>query len=447
MRQLSIGLAALVAVIALIAATRGFGPSGPKLEHREPTGTARFDTGVLLVLSDADMAATGYADNRTRQTTGVRDTLTQLTELGANAQRREQFVSNSVVGWPGASVTSHDGHYLYVVENQGEIADDVDVLDDPYTASPGQSLTTIRLDGNAAPVIRPVCANPSSVSIMPDNSALLVSCLDANTPLVWVSLDEGVPVTIRPLTVGGGVESTSERKPGYGYARLSPDGRLIAATIGDRVVRFLQVDPNGTSASILGEDLVFEDGWLSMGRWSADSRHWIQVDVGWGPGPLDAVLNSAGRLMSIRPAASGTHEIVSQVYTSLSPEGVEFAPDGSTIAVANMERSYLPHGLPFALFKRSKASSLSLVSFDEPSGALAVADGPVRMDAILPEDVMFDDDGDALAVVSYQDSKKGVPQNAWLEIYAIDDGARIRPTGQRVELVRGAHDMEIVRRR
>ena len=34
-----------------------------------------------------------------------------------------------------------------------------------------------------------------------------------------------------------------------------------------------------------------------------------------------------------------------------------------------------------------------------------------------------------------------------LEIYAIDDGARIRPTGQRVELVRGAHDMEIVRRR
>ena len=448
MKRLGLVLLGALALLALIGATRGFGPGGPRLIDRAPEGTVQFDTGALIVLSDADMAGTGYADGLTRQTPGVRDTLTVLTGLDSDPQRSESFVSNSVVGWPGASVTSPDGRFLYVVENQGEIADDIETLDDPYTASPGRMLSVVALDGSRETTTRDVCTNPSSVSITPEGRALLVSCLSAQTPLVWVTLsDDGSVEDHSPLRVIGGEGSTLDRKPGYGFARLSPDGQTVAATIGDQAVQFLSVKPATATATVIGEALTFPESWLAMGRWAPDGRHWIQADVGWGPGPMDAVFNSAGRLIAIRPGADGAHEVVSQAYTSLSPEGVEFSPDGTLIAVANMERSYLPHGLPYALFKRSQSSSLSLVTFDADTGELSVADGPVRMDAILPEDVMFDDNGDALAVVSYQDTKRGTPQSAWLEIYAIDPGPRIRPTGQRIPLVRGAHDMEIVRAR
>ena len=445
MKRILFVILALLAFIVVIAMTRGFGPGGPAVDDRGANGTASFDTGTLLVLSDADMAGTGYADGKTLQVAGQRDTLTLLGDLsGDTPTRSETFASNSVVGWPAASVTSSDGRYVYIIENQGEIDDAITKLDDPYNASPGRQVTAIRLDDGSLTATRlDVCTNPSAVSIMPDDSALMISCLDAERPVMRIDLADGVPFRAVPLA--GAVPAPSERKSGFGFSRLSPDGRHVVTTSGDQNIQFFRID--GDRVEAIGEAITFPDMWLAMGRWSADGRHVVFADTGWGPGDMDAVLNKPGHLVSIAFDPDGAHREVSRVATSQSPEGMEFNPQGDLIAVANMERSYLPHGLPYDLFKRSDYSSLSLVTFDSKTGALRVVDGPVRTEAILPEDVMFDDDGDALALLSYQETKRGTPRSAWMDIYAIDDGPTIRPTGQRITLPRGAHDFEIVRGR
>ncbi len=112
-----------------------------------------------------------------------------------------------------------------------------------------------------------------------------------------------------------------------------------------------------------------------------------------------------------------------------------------------MERTYLPDGLPYSLFGRRAQSSLSLIAFDAANGALTVIDGPLALDAVRPEDVVFDDAGDTIAVVSYQERSEA-PQGAWVQLFEVDRSGpnpRLAPTITRWPLPRGSHDLAVIR--
>ena len=119
---------------------------------------------------------------------------------------------------------------------------------------------------------------------------------------------------------------------------------------------------------------------------------------------------------------------------------------GDLLAVVNMERSYLPGGLPTGLAPGRGASSLSLVGVDDVTGELTTLGEPVGFRGVLPEDAGFDSDGDKIAVVIYQDHD--APRSeGWLSFFEVERSSgepRLRLTDERVELPRGAHDLFVI---
>lgn len=426
--------------------------SAPTILDR-PSGAENqiFNAEAIVAVSDLDMAGTGYADRKLRQIPGQSDTLSILSgAIAARPNIGSVRVSNSVTGWPGPIALSADNRFAYVVETQGEIDDSVIEVDDPYSGAPGSYLTAIDISDRRVPRVVSrieIGANPTAVALIASGTALAISRRDDRAPLAIVTLREGVPASTTFMGFASAIRGRRETDKGIPYATANADGTMLALNLAYSHVAFARIEraANGEVSGITPVGQPVEAGrWLSMGRWSADGRHFVVTDTGWGPGQYDAVLNKSGGLVSIAVAADGAHRIVSRLTTSLSPEGMDFSPDGSRIAVANMERTYLPAGLPFALFGRRERYSLSLIGFDGATGRLRMLDGPVGFDGVLPEDVIFDDDGQMLAVAVYHERSE-TPKAGWIEFVAIKD-AKIVPTGRRIALPRGVHDLAVIRR-
>ncbi len=452
----SITMRTLVILVMAAVTFAGCG-GGPDLIARGPQpSAARFDVAALIVASDLDMAASGYADSQLRQISGERDRLTILSDLQNDMPAASTvFASNSVVGWPGALAISPDRRYVYVVETQAEIADEIKKVDSPFNASPGKLLSVVDVSDMAKPravTTFETCGDPTSVDVGPGGEWLAIGCRDAQNPLVVVSLAQGLPVAVRALPLSIPPDTLNAKRPGFSYARLSPDGKTMAVAIGGGpTIGFvrLQSGADGTpvAAEFDGAPVSVKDAWFTMGRWSSDGRHYLTADTGWGPNGQNATANGPGQIVSFAYVAGGTHQVVSKATVSLSPEGFDVNASGTLLAVANMERTYLPDWLPYSLFGRRDRSSLSLVSFDLATGELRTVDGPLACASILPEDVVFDDDGDMIAVLSYHE-KSDKPQGGWVEFFEVtrtESTPRLQPTGRRLALPRGAHDLLVLR--
>ena len=102
-------------------------------------------------------------------------------------------------------------------------------------------------------------------------------------------------------------------------------------------------------------------------------------------------------------------------------------------------------GGPLGLAPGRNASSLSLVSVNDASGALETQGPPVGFRGVLPEDVAFDADGDQLAVVVFQDHEKP-KSDGWIAYFDIvrEGGAlRVIPLDKTTPLPRGGHDLYV----
>lgn len=441
------------ALVILAAASLAACSSGPRLETRAADpGDARFDGRALVVVSDVDMPGTGYADGVLKPLAGERDAVTVLSP--ASAQTGPSVVaSNSVMGWPGAVDLSPDGRFAYVVETRGPAPEGVAALEGGvWTGMPeGRFLTAIDITDPAAPRVLgslEVGADPTAVHVAPDGRFLIVSRKDAQAPLAIVMLDGGAPGRLIPIAFPSPVKAERPIDDGALFVRLAPNGRDFVVNFANTHLQFGRLDlgANGApaSASAVGGP-VAAGKWLAMARWSADGRHALVVDTGWSESPLGAVLNAPGAIVSVAFDAGGAHRIAAREVTSLGPEGFEFDRTGGLLAVVNMERTYLPERLPYQLFGRRAQSSLSLLAFDAASGGLRTVDGPVAFDGVLPEDAMFDADGDMLAIAVFH-GKEDAPKAGWLQYFRIDRSAgapRAIPAGRSADLPRGAHDLAL----
>jgi hypothetical protein len=146
-----------------------------------PQGVAAFEGRALLVLSDADMGGTAYADGVLNQVPGVRDALTVMPlPLNPDEPRPATLaVSNSVTSWPDGLAISPDGNRLFVVETRGEVPDSIQQMRSVWTDSPlGRRLTVVDLDEAGSGSIVgsiPTGINPTGVHVRPDGRALAVS--------------------------------------------------------------------------------------------------------------------------------------------------------------------------------------------------------------------------------------------------------------------------------
>ena len=434
----------LVVVLGLIIGGWNLLDRGPRAAEAAaaPEG---FDLSRLLVLVDGDMAATGYADGQLYPIEGSQDLLVTLdVPNDAEPEQRRTVASNTVMGWPGAMTADAGGRFAYVVESRTAPPAGTESMESVFTGMPnGTLLTTVDLETGAAIGTTPVCRRPNSIDIAPDERWLLVACGDLGNELAIVPLENGLPGEVRGFDLDlPNIAARPDIDDGLTYAMIHPSGTAagyVQSNLGVGLVRFT-LDDAGVPEGAEVEPPVLDGDWLTIGRWTPSGDHFLVADVEWGPTPVGAVILDNGQVHSFALSPeSDTRGIVSSATVSKSPETFEINRAGDLLAVVNMERTYLPGGFPFALVPRRGASSLSLVRVDDATGMLETLGDPVGFRGVLPEDAVFDTDGDRLAVVIYQDHD-APRSNGWVEVFAVD-GNEIIPTGRRIPMPRGAHDL------
>ncbi len=403
-----------------------------------------FDLSRLLVLVDGDMAATGYADGQLYPIDGVQDLLIALDEPNdTNPERRAAPASNTVMGWPGAMTASADGRFAYVVEGRTPPPPGTEAMESVFAEMPnGTLLTTVDLDTGAVVSTMPVCRRPNSIDIAPGGGWLLIACGDLSNELAIVPLVDGQPGEVRSFDLDlPDIAARPDIDDGLTYAMIHPSGAAagyIQSNLGVGLVRFT-LDADGVPMAAEAETPVQDGDWLTVGRWTQSGDHFLVADVEWGPTPLGAVFLADGQVHSFALSPENdARGVVSSATVSKSPETFEMNRAGDLLAVVNMERTYLPGG-PLSLVPGRGASSLSLVRVDDATGTLETLGEPVGFRGVLPEDAVFDADGDRLAVVVYQDHD-APRSDGWVEIFAVE-GDDIVPTGRRIPMPRGAHDL------
>ncbi|SFQ61288.1 hypothetical protein SAMN05421853_11323 [Roseivivax halotolerans] len=442
-RWVATGLAAVIAGLAAAVGLWNVIDRAPPIA--EPRAEADgLNLSRLLVLVDGDMAATAYADGRLHPIEGAQDLLVILDEPNnPQSERRTVPASNTVMGWPGAMTADPSGRFAYVIEGRTPPQPGTDRMASVHDEMPvGTLLTTVDLDSGAVVSSVPVCRRPNSIDIAPTGGWLLIACGDPDAELAVAPLEGGQPRTVRSFDLDlPDIAARPDIDDGLTYAMIHPTGAAagyVLSNLGVGLVRFTLGD-DGVPIAADAEAPVEEGDWLTVGRWTRAGDHFLVADVKWGPTPLGAVFVGDGQIHSFALSPDDdTRGIVSSATVSKSPEAFEMNRAGDRLIAVNMERTYLPGGA-LALVPGRTGSSLSLLSVDDATGVVATLGDPVGFRGVLPEDVVFDADGDRLAVVVYQDHD-GPRSDGWVEIFAID-GDDIVPTGRRIPMPRGAHDL------
>jgi 6-phosphogluconolactonase (cycloisomerase 2 family) len=455
------GLILTILVVALIFIFSLRSQQTVTLPNVEP---ARFDAKALLAVSDVDMPASAYLDNKLKPTLDVKDTLSIITdENGTPKLTAETGPSNSVMAWTSVVETSSDGKFAYVAELYQPAPDKSEAVEQIYNYFPKgkriqvydlNDLKNPRLVGNTE-----VPERPTALQVSPDGKFLAVAIQDEKVDLQIFRLENGI--LVMPVTLNFEVKFDFVQYDGAPvHVRWHPNGKLLALNYNS--AGFVFVEPkfdetgNITGGAIKGNQVTLHDSrWLirplfAAGRFTPDGRFFIAPELGWG-NILDATGNgwiapTNGRIVAIKvDAENGNHEVVSQTEVGASPEGIELSPDGKFLAVVNMETTATPHYFPYNLAARMY-SSLSLVSVDLETGKLETVGRPLRFDGVLPENAMFDRNGDMLAVVVFHEFSEN-PREGWIEYFKFDkNGAqpKFQPTGVRVKIKRGGHDLAVI---
>lgn len=442
-RWVAAGLTVIIAGLAVAVGLWNVIDRAPPIT--EPRAEADgFDLSRLLVLVDGDMAATAYADGRLHPVEGAQDLLIVLEEPNdPQPERRASPASNTVMGWPGAMTADPSGRFAYVIEGRTAPPPGIDRMTSLFAEMPdGTLLTTVDLDSGEVVSSVPACHRPNSIDIAPSGGWLLIACGDPSAELAVVPLEDGQPGAVRGFDLDlPEIAARPEIDDGLTYAMIHPTGRAagyVLSNLGVGLVRFT-LDDDGVPLAADADAPVQEGDWLTVGRWTRAGDHFLVADVKWGPTPLGAVFVGDGQIHSFALSPDDdTRGIVSSATVSKSPEAFEMNRAGDRLVAVNMERTYLPGG-PLALVPGRSGSSLSLLSVDDATGVVATLGDPVGFRGVLPEDAVFDAEGDRIAVVVYQDH--GAPRSdGWVEIFAVHDD-EIVPTGRRIPMPRGAHDL------
>jgi len=433
-----ISAAALVACFAGCASVGDFASDDPGL--REAPG--RF-AGRFVVVSDADMAATAYADGRLEPLAGAEDALTLFEDGRAVAAAP---ASNSVISWPQVVDLSADGRFAFVVETRAPAPAGVARYDDVYSDFPeGARLTVLPL-GEGGPrrvdEIADIAMNPQSVEATADY--LIIASEESGAELVVVALEEdGRLGEARRFSLDLDYrEDDAERRVRAIHA--APDGVTLAVNVANRRVGFhrLVLDASGLPEAVAPIGPVTEDlgSRLSIGKWTPDGRFFVVADTGWGEGALSMLFQGPGTLTVLRPPVGGdAPAVVSRVAVGRSPEGFGMSDDGRRLATVNMERTYLPEIALLSAWPGRRSYSVSLLTLDPRTGALAETDRILQA-GVLPEDVIFDAEGDDLAVAVFHRRKGADRRRGFVDFFSIGSDGRLESQGVTQPVVRGAHD-------
>jgi DNA-binding beta-propeller fold protein YncE len=411
--------------------------------------TTRFDGRYLVAASDADMVGTAYADGRLLQVPGDSDTLSliELPLTDNTARVVEVPASNSVTSWPQIIAVAPAGNTIYVVETAGQVDDTIAQL--PSDELPtGRVLTVVDLrDGVAAARTVDVGVGPAHVAISADGRYLAVGLREEGRQLAILptaTIDD--PATFQYVAI-----TRADGQPADEVTSVfwHPSGQFLGVGISAEEIQFYRVDTANGNIAVEPHGERIDGGYtLSYGQFTRDGRFYLTSEVNWDryPPPLRNLINPPSEMVVIGFDASDAaqHTVVARVPVGLSAEGFAVSPQEDLVVAVNMNRTYLPDALAF--WPGARLNSLTLLGFDRATGALTVLGEPYGFEGVLPEDAIFDSDGDALGVVIYNQRERPMEPGLieFWNVVRAEGTARLERTAVQLEVVRGAHALNLL---
>lgn len=434
-------LAIFTLILAACAGLGDFSSDDPNVAEAAPAFVGDF-----VVLSDADQSSATYATGNLERLPNGRDEIALFRDGIATGAAK---ASNSVVGWPEIAAASPDGRLVFTVETRGPPPGDVETVENIRAAlAPGRRLNVYDVSGDAPALVdttADIGQNPQSVAYVERGGFLVVATEAPDAELVVVRVDDaGELAGLRRLPLSLPLRD-DDAEPFVRSLRPSPDGALLAANVANRRVQFYRLDydadglasaarPYGAATPDLGRR-------IAVGKWSADGRHFLISDTNGGCGSACMLTQGPGAMISLRPPAGpdAAPEIVSRATVGRFPESFDLSPDGTRIATVNMERTYLPNYWFLSNWPNRRRYSVTLLSFDADTGALAPLD-EIRQAGALPEDIVFDTTGENLAVAVFHRRRGPARRRGFIDFFSLaDDRNALSSQGKTQSLMRGAH--------
>lgn len=390
-----------------------------------------FKAKGLVVISDADMTASAYIDGKLNKMRGAKDILSIMALEEKDTIIYQLEVSNSVTNWTKSLALTKDGNYAFVAETRGGLPDSVQQVSNIFEALPPARKLTV-IDIKTKTVISHIDAGTIPlVAQLNTTETILVTCVtDIGAEIVFIDWKapkfgrkQSVAMPLKEGEIGRVTDIT-----------WHPSGHYLALTLeelGQIVFLAFKNDNGNYSIEKIGEAITI-NGLVGAGQFTSDGKDYIVPNLkNW----VDD-----GELVSIRPDfKEGEHAITSIVQVGRAPEGFAISPNNDFVVVANMKGSHFPREHP--LF--TATSSLSLLSLDHTAGKLKMLE-QYPFEGILPENIVFDQDGDTIALVVYEYHGK---DHGGVEFWELETDPMpvLMHLPNRIQVAKGAHALEVLK--
>ncbi|REA63133.1 WD40 repeat domain-containing protein [Dyadobacter luteus] len=398
-----------------------------------------FNAKGLVVISDADMAASALVDGKLLRDNTAKD---QLTTIKFPLQRGSAgigtaLVSNSVLGYGKTIAVPPVGGLAYVLESRLKPDDGVAELKDVDAEFPvGEKLFVVDILNLSAPKPKfgfSVGKKPLAIDI--NKNELIISTSDKGKELVFIeSAADGKPAKV--LHLPAGIDSTSKIID----LTWHPSGDFIAFTLDNTkevgLYRVIREAGKLKNVEMLGKPVkVGVDP--SFGKFSSDGKHYFVLDAKAPKGKGIA----GGEVFVVDFSMDGSieHKVAGQAATGVNPGSFGISPDGKLLVTVNSGKS----GAPWTEAGAAQGSNLTLFKVAADGTLTKVADYP--FEGISPQGVVFDKDGSnlAVAVMEYHEYGNG---NGGVEFWSVTKGETpsLKKQNGKVSVGKGAHTLRIV---
>jgi WD40 repeat protein len=394
-----------------------------------------FNARGIVVLSDADMAASAIADGKLMKEIGARDLMTSIVlPLSDRSQEiGSVVVSNTATNWTKGMAISADGRTGFVLESRGQVADSIKIVKAMTDFPAGAKMFVMDLSNAAKPTVRfgvPTGKLPLAIDMLNNQLVIVSSEIDKEIQLLEV---DG---TGRPTRV----VNTALKMPGVRATDVSwhPGGEFIAVILEEsKAVQLFKARRNAAGKiaifDVFGKPIAVGTKPTS-GQFTPDGNFYVVSDV------KDGTAKSEIAVIQINTAdAAVESKVVSQATVGAWAEGFAISPDGSMVVTTNANKSYLP----WDNAELSRKSSVSLLSLAKDGKIANVAE--YEFEGIAPQSVVFDKTGDNIAVAVYEYFDFG-KRNGGVEFWKITKGTTpsLTRSAVKVNVARGAHTLKMI---
>lgn len=401
-----------------------------------------FDAKKIMVLSDADFAATALTDGKIQKTYGVEDSLTiinwsdDLKQIKTTAR----CVSNAAFTWDKVMEVTPDGKYVFVIETNERGYSDKFYNDIKVEFADGFNIYAIEVGTNELKEVGVSQAGvkPRSIDLNNAGDRFVITSEQVGGEISLVEWKNGVFDRLFSFPHGMYTDQSQSTKVRATDATWHPTDKYIAVTLEEaNEIAFFEVKDNKKGNFPILElwgTVIKVDGKPTAGQFTPDGKHYIVPSVNGVEKPSELIVVAFDE-------KNGLHNIASKAPMAPMVESFCIDPSSNHIAVVSTKGS----NLPYRDADRTATSALSLLSIEKEAGELKMIH-EVPYLGVMPKGVSFDKNGDMLVVTSFEYNdlfeRKGAIE--FWNVTGVAKNKKLENTGIKFKLTRGAHAIKVI---